>query len=402
MVGSVRASLAVLLLLLAASAPCLSGQTVGEYSYEKGPDGTPRFTQTLRWTADPNVRSYEVTVQTASGTPVLAASVTEPTISLHLAPGTYRYRIVLCNLLGKPEMELPWKDITVLKAEVPRIANYEPRIWFLDDLKPEITLRGENLMPGATIELRREASEEAPVRGRELGRVGSRELRVAFPVTSITAGRYAIVVTDPGGLSHTVSNALTVRFQKPLSLVFSGGYGIPLAESAQYFTAAGGLEAGLTYHLPESVFELGGSLSYSFEQTQIPLSVSIAAARATVGAVFPLSSWLSALCYASGGYYFTMLNDLSVSASDPWVGGGGGLLVAVDPDLSLSMAAEYQCYFGLWQGLSLGIGTRIALDTPRGSVRQQPAAQPPGEPETTPKPLSEAQGPAAAGQSKSY
>jgi hypothetical protein len=401
MVGSQRAALAVFALLLAGFAR-LPGETIGMYSCEIQADGTPRFTQMLRWAADPNVLCYDVTVQTISGVEVLATSVNEPALALHLAPGQYRYRIVLCNLLGKPEMELPWKTITVLKAEIPRIADLSPRVWFLDDLKPEVSIKGTNLMPGATIALQREGSATVPVHGRELGRVGSRELRVAFPVTGIVAGRYALVVTDPGGLSHTVSNALTVGFQKPLSLVFSGGYGIPLAESAQYFSTGGSFEAGINYHLPRSIIELGGSLSYTYEQTKAPLSVSMATARATAGVAFPLLTWLSALCYASGGYYLTATNDFSVSASDPYVGGGAGMLFAVSPDLIFSVTAEYQYYLGLWQGLSLGIGTRITLDTPRGNGRQQPAAQPPGEPENKPTPLSGAQEPAAAEPSRGY
>jgi hypothetical protein len=401
MVGNQRVASALLALLLAGFAP-LSGETIGMYSCEIQADGTPRFTQVLRWAADPNVLCYDVTVQTINGGEVLAASVKEPALALHLPPGQYRYRIVLCNLLGKPEMELPWKTITVRKAEIPRIADLSPRMWFLDDLKPEVSIKGSNLMPGATIALQREGSATAPLRGRELERAGSKELRVAFPVTGVVAGRYALVVTDPGGLSHTVSNALTVGYQKPLSLVFSGGYGIPLSESAQYFGAGGSFEAGVNYHLPKSIVELGGSFSYAYEQTKAPLSVSMATARATVGVSFPLLTWLSAFCCASGGYYFTTMNDFTVSASDPYVGGGAGLLYAFNPDLSFSVAAEYQYYLGLWQGLSLGIGTRIALDTPRGAVRQQPGAQPPGEPEKKPTPLSEARKPARAEPTKGY
>jgi hypothetical protein len=113
-------------------------------------------------------------------------------------------------------------------------------------------------------------------------------------------------------------------------------------------------------------------------------------------------TWLSATGYASGGYYVTMMNDFSVSASDPYVGGGAGLLFAFSPDVSFNVGAEYQYYLGLWQGLSLGIGTRIALDTPRGDVRRQPAAPPPGEPTNKPKPLLGNQQPAAAEPLKSY
>ncbi len=252
MAGKSRAALAALALFLAAC-PRPSAEEAGEYSFEIQPDGTPRFTQVLRWNADPNVLSYEVTVQTAAGEEVSVTTLKQPVLTLHLPPGAYRYRIVLCNLLGKPELELPWKTITVLKAEIPTVADVTPTAWFLDDLKPEISIKGENLMPGAAITLESETSNAPPISGAELGREGTSVVRVAFPAREITVGRYTLVVTDPGGVSHKVPGALAVRYQRPVDVLISGAYAPWVALYDDWYTA----------NWPGTFFPLGAAVRLS-------------------------------------------------------------------------------------------------------------------------------------------
>jgi hypothetical protein len=189
----------------------LHAEDAGEYSLVLLPDGTPRFTQILRWDADPNVLFYEITLQTGAGEAISVSKVTEPVLELNLSPGEYRYRIVLYNLLRKPEIALPWQGLTVLRAEIPRIANLAPKVWYLEDLKPSLTIRGENLIPGATVVLKREEPTIEPASGIELGRDGTSAVSFAFPAPSLTAGEYAIELTNPGGLSVTVRRAVLVR-----------------------------------------------------------------------------------------------------------------------------------------------------------------------------------------------
>ncbi len=200
----------------------LAGEDMGEFSFEILADGTPRFTQVLRWQDDPNVLFYEVTLQTAAGELVSVSRLEEPVLTLDLRPGEYRYRIVLYNLLSKPELELPWRFFTVRRAEVPRITGLWPKVWYLEDLRPELTISGQDLAPGATIVLAQTAGKEAPVTGEEREREGTEEVRIEFPLRSFPAGTYSLVLTNPGGLSYTVPGAVLVRF-RPVDFLFSGG-----------------------------------------------------------------------------------------------------------------------------------------------------------------------------------
>ncbi len=231
MAGRTSASLAMLMLFLA-GASRLYAQNMGEYSFQLLPDGTPRFTQVLRWEGDPNVLYYEVSLQSAAGEDIAVWKIEHPVLELNLGPGEYRYRIVLYNLLGKPELELPWRSLTVRKAEIPRIASLSRDAWFLDDLEPEVTLSGENLSPGATIALHAVTASEPPVIGKELERNGTSTVSVVFPTDSLSAGAYTLVITNPGGLSVTIPNALVVRY-RPVDMLLSVGFApwVPLYDA---------------------------------------------------------------------------------------------------------------------------------------------------------------------------
>ncbi len=196
-------------------APLLHAEETGEYFFELLPDGTPRFTQVLRWEADPNVLYYEISLQTGAGENIFVSKVTEPLLRLNLTPGEYRYRIVLYNLLKKPEQELPWQSFSVLKAEIPRIARYEPKLWFIEDSQISLTLQGENLIPGASVVLKRGGSSAEPAAGTEAERDGTSSVSVSFPTGSLAAGEYSIALTNPGGLSVEVPAAILVRHKLP-------------------------------------------------------------------------------------------------------------------------------------------------------------------------------------------
>jgi hypothetical protein len=215
---------ALALLALVAAALRLGAQALGECPLEILADGTPRFTQVLRWEADPNVLCYELILQTGSGEQLASWRLEEPTLRLQLRPGEYRYRIIAFNMLGRPELELPWRSIVVLKAEMPRITGLSKNLWFLEDLKPELGLSGENLVPGAKVVLAAATSTAEPILGNVLERSGTSKLSVGFPDNRLEPGEYSLVLTNPGGITVTVPGALSVRYLKPLELNATLGF----------------------------------------------------------------------------------------------------------------------------------------------------------------------------------
>ncbi len=195
-------------------------QQMGKYSFEILPDGTPHYTQLLRWEPVENVLYYEVTVRDGTGREISTARVDDHELKLCLSPGEYGYRIVLYDVLRKPAITLPWQELTVLEAEIPRVTGSAPRAWFLEDGRPPfLTLSGSELVPGAIFLLKPADGSGGPVEGEELGREGESTVRVSFPSRTLAEGEYSLVVTNPGGLSVSLPRALVVRHMLPAPVV---------------------------------------------------------------------------------------------------------------------------------------------------------------------------------------
>jgi hypothetical protein len=202
-------SLAFPLVLILLAPPVLHAEDTGSYALEYLPDGTPCFTQVLRWEGNPSVLYYEVTLQTQTGEAISVTKVDKPELSVSLGPGRYRYKIAIYNTLRKLELELPWQAFTILKAEIPRITGYAPKVWFLEDLKPMIQINGDDLVDGATVCLK--AASGAEIMGTERQREGTSMAKFEFPAGPIEAGEYSVELKNPGGISSTIDRGLLVR-----------------------------------------------------------------------------------------------------------------------------------------------------------------------------------------------
>ena len=219
-------------IMLAASG-MLSAEETGDFSFKLLPDGTPRFTQVLRWEHDPNVSFYRVYVQTASGENITEERTEQPELQLNLEPGEYRFRVILFNLLEKPELELPWNTFTVKRAEIPRIGNWFPGAWYLDELDPVLSLSGTDLMPGAKVVLSHTTRESVYLNGEVVEQEGTTRVNIRFPSMLVQTGTYSFTLTNPGGLTAVIPRALDVSFQRPVDLHVSAGFApwLPLYDS---------------------------------------------------------------------------------------------------------------------------------------------------------------------------
>jgi tetratricopeptide (TPR) repeat protein len=128
------------------------------------------------------------------------------------------------------------------------------------------------------------------------------------------------------------------------------------------------MDLGVNYRIPRSIFYLSGGIEYAYTPLQAATSLSLAGARVGGGVQLPLTSGIAVLAYAMGGYYFGTYNDFSANASDPFVAGGLGLKFALAPTLALQVAAQYNNYLGLYQGISAGAGIDVSLGNLGGSV----------------------------------
>ena len=192
------------------------------YYFEADEKGNPVFTQVLSWDADPNALRFEVTIKNSDGIEVSHANTESNSYSMKLSPGDYSYNIVTWNLLGQPEIESGWQNLTVVKAEFPGIASVWPAFLFLDSMNGKVTLKGHLLAPGAKIYLKN--SFGRTISGTEAARTDDTELEVVFPDKELVTGTYDLVVVNPGGLSAKDKNAVRIMFEHPLDILMSVGY----------------------------------------------------------------------------------------------------------------------------------------------------------------------------------
>jgi len=158
----------------------------------------------------------------------------------------------------------------------------------------------------------------------------------------------------------------------PLSLEVRPAFDIPLFESSSLYTYGGAMDLDLNYRFPGSIFYLSGGLQYSFSPVRAATSISMAAAKVGGGVQIPITSAIGVFAYAQGGYYFAAYNDLSVSATDPFLSGGLGLRFSLAPTFAIQVGAQYKYYAApdhpLFQGLSFNAGVDVALGNLGGSV----------------------------------
>jgi tetratricopeptide (TPR) repeat protein len=196
----------------------------------------------------------------------------------------------------------------------------------------------------------------------------------------------ALLVLSALALAHLSAQAGSAASQgaqslSPFSLGIAGDLSVPLADTAQYFRLGGGGDLSLSYQVPGTVFLAVGGISYAYAPGTSVQTISLAAADLGLGVRWPITSWIGLAAYGTGGYWYGTFNDLSASSADPYVGAGLELQFALSPILGLDMGAEYKNYFGIWQGLSAGIGMRIAFAT------KGPAATVPVAPKPVVRPL---------------
>ena len=142
-----------------------------------------------------------------------------------------------------------------------------------------------------------------------------------------------------------------------LSLEVRPGVDIPIGSTSQVFALGGALDLNVRYRLGDTPCLLLGGLTYSFAPDQSSDSISIATVSAWVGAQLPLTRLLNLNSFATVGYYYGTLNDFSVSATDPYLGGGLEVQMLLNSSWGIGVAALYRSYFGLYQGISAAVST---------------------------------------------
>jgi hypothetical protein len=226
--GSGKKLLVILLCLFRVRALSAQEALPGEASsdYRLGEDG--RIVQRLSWNRV-NAYFYEVEIErlvNSQWTAELKERTENIAIEVSLAPGMYRYRIHSYNVLGRIAASSDWVGIRVFVAKAPAGEGFSPLYFHVDSNLEEFTLviRGTDLVEGAHVYLLAKTEGARPLEPRSVRyRADESEIQAVFSGLHLALGPYDIVITNPGGLSQTISG-FAVDFTRKVDINASAGY----------------------------------------------------------------------------------------------------------------------------------------------------------------------------------
>ncbi|MBQ0166445.1 MAG: hypothetical protein KBT02_04960 [Treponema sp.] len=143
-------------------------------------------------------------------------------IEIPLDSGIYQYKIVVFNLLGKPELESEWIPLEINKVYQPKVDSVSSPTVYLEDKDGELTLSGKGLLGSSKLTLWNEEGIAFDVEN-----LGSddkfRELKLYTDPELLLPGVYTLTIENEGGLSTTFT-PITVKYRKAWDLDVAVGY----------------------------------------------------------------------------------------------------------------------------------------------------------------------------------
>ncbi|MDR2143078.1 MAG: hypothetical protein LBP29_01755 [Treponema sp.] len=188
-----------------------------------------RFIQRLVWEKSNYVYRYEITVEKQNDSKeyveIYRESRTENFIELSLAPGLYRYRIEVYNLLNRSSGISDWIPFMVFRALQPELYSFSQEFATSGegDQLVEIVLHGANLTEGAEVLIRPADG------GRDIVPLAyfpsGESARLLVNQEILAPGPYRVYVKNPGGLE----SSLAITVSPPIIVADSSGVlpGVP-------------------------------------------------------------------------------------------------------------------------------------------------------------------------------
>ena len=198
-------------------------------------DSSLLFYQRLKWEEGEYAVSYQIILERKREnldvfTEVMRKNVAESFVDISVPAGEYRFRVMSFNILGLVDSQSDWEYFTVIQAHKPSIVDYSPSAFYFDRLTPRIiVLMGENLLPESEIYLESktvvdESAKPLILKPSEIYRNELGEnARLVFNEEDLLAGKYDIIVINPGGL-ETRTGGFTIAMAKPYDINVSGGF----------------------------------------------------------------------------------------------------------------------------------------------------------------------------------
>ncbi|MDR0389555.1 MAG: hypothetical protein LBH73_05750 [Spirochaetaceae bacterium] len=189
-------------------------------------DAGGNLVQILRWSRV-NAYFFEVEIEARNEQGEWVSSHKERTeeifVEIILVPGMYRWRVLSYNVLGRVAASSEWVGLRIYPAHDPVISDFDPPAYFVDSRLDEFTLtvRGSNLTGETKIYLSDKSGRRRPWEPLSIER-GEDSIQAVFPVyrNELVLGEYDIIITNPGGLSTTMTG-FKVSFRQPVDYAVS-------------------------------------------------------------------------------------------------------------------------------------------------------------------------------------
>ena len=176
------------------------------YAQTKSKNAKTYSTQTLRWSADPNVLEYRIEIQDISGNIIQTVTTENNSLEISLPNGKYKYKITAYDLLGRESVNSGWNQLEVLKASQPAISMEQTLESLEEDGKTlELDVEIKDVTTGSKVELVNQETGET-IAGNLLidSAIDADASEVLHASKShfenVPEGKWQLVVTNPSGL----------------------------------------------------------------------------------------------------------------------------------------------------------------------------------------------------------
>ena len=176
------------------------------YAQTKSKNAKTYSTQTLRWSADPNVLEYRIEIQDISGNIIQTVTTENNSLEISLPNGKYKYKITAYDLLGRESVNSGWNQLEVLKASQPAISMEQTLESLEEDGKTlELDVEIKDVTTGSKVELVNPETGET-IAGNLLidsaiDADASEVLHASKSIfENVPEGKWQLVVTNPSGL----------------------------------------------------------------------------------------------------------------------------------------------------------------------------------------------------------
>lgn len=206
-----------------------------ENYYIKDTKEGAQFIQRFSWQAENGALRYEFFIdkideKTQAWVNIAVVKTDTNSAEASLTAGSYRYKVVVYNMLDIAETESAWQAVEIIKAYQPELKDVYPRALYLEEENDGVfSVTGEELRPETKFYLATGTGEK----GRRIpGTVlendrRNKRVKVQFDMNKIDTAVYRFIAVNPGGLNSEIPKII-VKFKKAVDFDVSAGYSLPV------------------------------------------------------------------------------------------------------------------------------------------------------------------------------